>query len=274
MKNQDKIAVFIDAENVSHTKIAEIFFELNQYGIVNERRAYANWASGNLKPWAEVLNENAIVARQQFALCNGKNAADMALTIDVVDLLHTKKLDIICIISSDSDFTPLVIRCLWDGVRVFGFGESKAPKSFVKSCTRFIYIDNNEFVKPSKTAKTDSSKQPEAKVSDKIPKNKSKKGVKTTKASSVQVSTCETIKIDANLLRYLRHVCNSVKSENGWSNLANVGTKLSKNKSFKAKQYGFNRLKKLIQATSIFDIKVIDNNPWIKEKVNKPELSD
>jgi uncharacterized protein (TIGR00288 family) len=137
VKDKEKIAVFIDADNAPAKKIDKVLSELARYGVVNIRKAYGNWKNQNLKPWEDVLHEFAIQPIQQFDLTKGKNATDMALVIDAMDVLYTKNIDVICLVSSDCDFTPLA-----DGKFVIGFGERKAPLAFVNSCSRFLYLDD------------------------------------------------------------------------------------------------------------------------------------
>jgi uncharacterized protein (TIGR00288 family) len=127
LKTKEKIALFIDADNAPAAKIETILSELARYGVVNIRKAYGNWTSPNIKPWADILHEYAIQPMQQFGLTKGKNATDIALVIDAMDVLYTKDVDIICLVSSDCDFTPLVTRALADGKVVIGLGERKAP---------------------------------------------------------------------------------------------------------------------------------------------------
>lgn len=147
MQDKERIAVFIDADNAPAKKIDKVLSELARYGVVNIRKAYGNWKNANLKSWEELLHEYAIQPIQQFDLTKGKNATDMALVIDVMDILYTKKIDVIALISSDCDFTPLVTRCLADGKFVIGFGERKAPSAFVNSCSRFLFLDEEVSVK-------------------------------------------------------------------------------------------------------------------------------
>tara|TARA_R110001583_G_scaffold10719_3_gene49387 strand:- start:3020 stop:3367 length:348 start_codon:yes stop_codon:yes gene_type:complete len=115
MKDKEKIALFIDADNAPASKIDTILSELARHGVVNIRKAYGNWKSPNIKPWEDVLHEFAIQPIQQFDLTKGKNATDIALVIDAMDVLYTKDVDSVCLVSSDCDFTPLVTRILADG---------------------------------------------------------------------------------------------------------------------------------------------------------------
>ncbi|MFT6842280.1 MAG: hypothetical protein ACJASR_001046 [Psychroserpens sp.] len=124
---------------------------------MNIRKAYGNWKSPNIKPWEDVLHEFAIQPIQRFYLTKGKNATDIALVIDAMDILYTKDVDSICLVSSDCDFTPLVTRALADGKFVIGFGERKAPSAFVNSCSKFLYLDEEQSdEKPEPNIKSDS----------------------------------------------------------------------------------------------------------------------
>src|SRR5690606_39172873 len=122
-----RIALLIDADNAPAAKIDLVLNEVARHGVANVRRAYGNWKSSNLKGWEAVLHEYAIRPIQQFAYSSGKNASDMAMVIDAMDLLYARNLDAFAIVSSDADFTPLVMRLLTDGMKVYGFGEKKTP---------------------------------------------------------------------------------------------------------------------------------------------------
>lgn len=134
--------MLIDADNVSNSKIAAILAELSRYGTANIRRAYGDWTSAGLKGWKDKLHDFAIRPIQQFCYSNGKNATDIALVIDAMELLYTQELDGFCIASSDADFTPLVMQLRANGHDVYGFGERKTPKPFVNACTTFLYLDS------------------------------------------------------------------------------------------------------------------------------------
>jgi len=115
---KERIAVFIDADNAPAKRIDMILSELAKYGVVSIRKAYGNWKKPSIKGWEDVLHEYSIQPIQQFDIIKGKNATDMAMTIDVMDILYTKNIDAFCIVSSDCDFTPLVLRVLSEGKSV------------------------------------------------------------------------------------------------------------------------------------------------------------
>ena len=133
--------MFIDVDNAPAKTIEFILAELAKHGTLSIRRAYGNWKSPTSKLWEANLHEHAIQPIQQFDLTKGKNATDMAMTIDAMDILYTKNIDIFCIVSSDCDFTPLVMRILSEGKLVYGFGERKALPPFVNACSKFLYLE-------------------------------------------------------------------------------------------------------------------------------------
>ena len=136
-----RLALLIDADNAPASKIEPILTELARHGVANVRRAYGNWKSPHLKGWEAALHAHAIRPIQQFAYTSGKNASDMAMVIDAMDLLYGRTLDGVAIVSSDADFTPLVMRLRNDGVAVYGFGQEKTPAPFVKACSTFLYLE-------------------------------------------------------------------------------------------------------------------------------------
>ena len=158
-----KIALLIDADNVSHSKIAAMLAELSRYGTANIRRAYGDWASAGLKGWKDKLHDFAIRPIQQFSYSTGKNATDIALVIDAMELLYTQKPDAFCLASSDADFTPLVMQLKANGHEVYGFGEWKKPAPFVNACTTFLYLDTLDDPVPP-VASPDAAAKPKAKT--------------------------------------------------------------------------------------------------------------
>ncbi|MFC4295157.1 NYN domain-containing protein [Novosphingobium tardum] len=135
------IALLIDADNTSPAGIDPVLTVMAELGQVNIRRAYGNFAKQGLSKWDKITNRFGIRPHQQFDVSKGKNATDMAMTIDAIDLLYQGKVDGFGIMSSDSDFTPLVSRLRQDGIVVYGFGSSKTPEAFRTACTRFIDVD-------------------------------------------------------------------------------------------------------------------------------------
>ena len=141
MDPRARIALLIDADNSSATKIDLILNELSAYGETSIRRAYGNWTKAGLRPWADVLHPRAIRPVQQYDYSRGKNASDMAMVVDAMALLYNDHPDAFGIVSSDADFTPLVMHLREKGAAVYGFGERKTPEPFRSACTKFLFLD-------------------------------------------------------------------------------------------------------------------------------------
>ncbi|MGM0987777.1 MAG: NYN domain-containing protein [Pseudomonadota bacterium] len=141
MKDLDQlktIAVLIDAENAQYSTIGPILDELSKHGNVLTKNAYGDWTSANLKNWPEVLGRLAVKPYQQFARSSGKNAIDIEMVIDAMDMFHSENFDAFALVSSDSDFAGLASRLRRGGKYVFGFGEEKTPISFRNACDDFV----------------------------------------------------------------------------------------------------------------------------------------
>lgn len=154
-----KIVLLIDADNTQLSKMGAIIQELSTYGKIVVKRAYGNWKKNTLKNWEGELKRLAIKAEQQFDYVSGKNATDMALTIDTMDLLHRESYNAFALVASDSDYTPLAIRLHEDGVFVIGVGEKKTPEPFRNACDEFIFLENldeesNPFEEKMESSKT------------------------------------------------------------------------------------------------------------------------
>ena len=137
-----RLAVLIDADNTS-AKIADgLFEEIAKIGEASVRRIYGDFSNPDRRGGPIYSSKHAIIPQQQFAYTTGKNASDITLVIDAMDLLHSGRFDGFCLVSSDSDFTRLAARIREQGVDVFGFGEQKTPESFRQACRRFVYTEN------------------------------------------------------------------------------------------------------------------------------------
>jgi uncharacterized LabA/DUF88 family protein len=137
-----RFAVLIDADNTSPQIASGLFEEVAKFGEASVRRIYGDFSGTKLKSWSDILQKHAIDPYQQFSYTRGKNASDIALVIDAMDLLHSGRFDGFCLVSSDSDFTRLASRLREQGADVYGFGKQKTPESFRQACRRFIYTEN------------------------------------------------------------------------------------------------------------------------------------
>lgn len=209
------IALLIDADNASHTGIDPVLTALAELGQVNIRRAYGNWAKPALSKWNKITHRYGLQPIQQFDLTKGKNATDMAMSIDAMDLLYAGKVDGFGIMSSDSDFTPLVSRLRQDGLIVYGFGNENAPEAFRTACTRYIDV---------------------AKL------------IATTEADGAGPANGA---IDADLIALLGKAWKAAsRDEDGFARLQEVGQLAGNRSSFDVRNYGFKRLSDLVRAAS------------------------
>ncbi len=152
MEHKPRVALLIDADNSPASKIDLILNELSTFGETSIRRAYGNWKKQELKGWEDQLHEHAIRPMQQYDYSKGKNASDMAMVIDAMALLYTDRPDAFGIVSSDADFTPLVMHLREKGAAVYGFGARKTPEPFVNACSRFLFLDKLAAAAPTATA--------------------------------------------------------------------------------------------------------------------------
>ncbi|WP_298437307.1 NYN domain-containing protein [uncultured Jannaschia sp.] len=135
-------AVLIDADNIPAKYASAVMKEIAGLGEPGLRRVYGDWSSGQLRGWSDKVLELGLVAHQETANTKGKNASDIGLVIDAMDILHGGRFDGFVLVSSDSDFTRLASRIREEGLDVIGIGEGKAPESLRNVCNRFILIEN------------------------------------------------------------------------------------------------------------------------------------
>jgi len=219
-----RLAVLIDADNTSPRIAAGLFEEVAKMGEASVRRIYGDFSNTRLKSWADLLNKFAIVPQQNFAYTTGKNASDIALVIDAMDLLYSGRFDAFCLVSSDSDFTRLAARIREQGVDVYGFGAKKTPESFRQACRRFIYTENL---------------QPRAPTPD--------------RAAPEAAAALEPA---ANAVPLLSRVIAQMSDEDGWVGLRGVGQRLSNlAPDFDPRTYGAAKLGDLVAKTGAFEIK-------------------
>ena len=141
MGKELKLAVLIDADNISDKYVKIILDETAKTGVATYKRIYGDWTNPRLVSWKNVLLDNSISPIQQYSYTTGKNATDSAMIIDAMDILYSGTVDGFCIASSDSDFTRLAARLRESGMYVTGMGESKTPKPFISACNQFKYLD-------------------------------------------------------------------------------------------------------------------------------------
>ena len=235
--NEKRIALLIDADNAPAGKIDLVLAEVARHGVANVRRAYGNWKSQHLVGWEKCLHTWAIRPIQQFAYTSGKTASDMAMVIDAMDLLYARNLDGFAIVSSDADFTPLVMRLLTDGMKVYGFGEKKTPSPFVNACSKFTYVE--ALGRPAADSEQSGSTTPK---------------------------DAQELRNDARLVQMLRSAVDAGSGDDGWTRLDVVGSQIGNQASFDPRNYGYRKLSDLVKASGLFEMREEGKTLWVREK--------
>ena len=251
-----RIALLIDADNVSHGKIGAMLAELSKYGVANIRRAYGNWASPGLKGWTDRLHEHAIRPIQQFSYSRGKNATDMALVIDAMELLYTQKPDAFCIASSDADFTPLVMQLRANGHEVYGFGERKTPDPFVNACTTFLYLDSlgEQAAAPASESKPAAAPSRRPAAAAPKPAPAAAAAAAPAPAAVDAKGSKPPLSQDAKLVAVLRGAVEATAGDDGWAPLDAAGSAAKRQAPIDPRNYGARNFPKLFEATGLFEI--------------------
>ncbi len=247
MENDRKIAVLIDADNVSDKYIRYIFDEISNHGTPTYKRIYGDWTKPQLGSWKTVLLNYSITPIQQYSYTTGKNSTDAALIIDAMDILYSKNVDGFCIVSSDSDFTKLAARLREAGMYVVGMGEKKTPAPFIASCEKFKYLD---------VLATTPTEHYETNTNERIEQQEVPKEGMASKKELI-----ESIKI----------IVTEASDEDGWVSLGEVGTRINKRyPDFDTRNYGYSKLTPLISSLTQFEIQSRKtSNPNVTHKFIK-----
>ena len=271
--NDKKFAVLVDADNISHRKIKDILDEIANYGTPTIKRIYGDFTNPKFAAWKEVLLENSITPIQQYAYTTGKNATDSALIIDAMDILYSGNVDGFCIVTSDSDFTKLVLRLRESGMTVIGMGERKTPNAFVSACETFKFLDillndENPSQNPSlpqtrKESEADGSRKEAEKESD--------------------PNAVSNIPNMEEMEKEIISIINTHADDDGWVDLSELGDNLPKRvPGFDPRNYKCTKLKQFIELFDCVEVRSA-RNPHnkilsiiyvrVKQKEEKPVLS-
>ena len=221
------IALLIDADNSRADSLDDVLTILGDLGTVNIRRAYGNWSKPGLKSWSAIIHRHAIEPQQQFDITKGKNATDMKMTIDAMDLLYGGRVDGFGIMSSDSDFMPIAMRIRQNGLPVYGFGTSRTPEGFRQACTRFIDV-----------SAVAAAAEPEVRAE-----------------AGTQPSPAAKPEVGADLVKLLGDAWKASKRDDqGFTTLSEMGQRAANRSSFDARSYGFSRLSELLESLPNFEV--------------------
>src|SRR3954453_4924444 len=218
-----RLAVLIDSDNTTASLTAELLAEITKVGPPTIKSAYGDWTTQQLAGWKEELPRHAIQPIQQFAYTRGKNATDSALIIDAMDLLYAGNVEGFVLVSSDSDFTRLATRLRESGMTVYGLGRRSTPGPFVAACDRFIYLDLLSQGPPARTQQASEDDEPAPPPPD--------------------------------LKRILSMAISSTSKDDGWSNLAEVGSFLIKSHAASdPRDYAYTKLGELVRAEPYVEV--------------------
>lgn len=296
LRQRRRIALLIDADNVPHDTLAAVIAALGAHGTAHIRRAYGDWGGATLqKGWKEKLRDCAIRPIQQFSYTPRKNATDIALVIDAMELLHTQRPDAFCLVSSDADFTPLALHLRGHGLDVYGFGERKTPASFVHACTSFVHLEDiggapaaaeprapdvpgTQAATEAPVAVALAAPKPQSKAEPKLqPKPKPKPKASAGAVMAPQANDAlacaalrKTLRQNTKLVHTLREAVLSTADKNGWAAMAAAGKAANRKVSINPRALGVENFVALFEATGLFAIFETPAGPkYLADKRNK-----
>ena len=244
MEKDKKIAVLIDADNVSDKYIKYIIDEISNHGTPTYKRIYGDWTKPQLASWKNVLLNYSISPIQQYSYTTGKNSTDSALIIDAMDILYSNNVDGFCIVSSDSDFTKLASRLREAGMYVIGMGEKKTPTPFISACEKFKYLE--------------------------VLASMAQKHVETTSTKGAQIQDESKVGMTSSnkLIEAIKTIITEISDEDGWVFLGELGSSLNKRyPDFDTRNYGYTKLTPFVASLNLFEIRSIKtSNPSISLK--------
>ncbi len=249
-----KIAVLIDGDNAEARLIEQILNEAAKFGRVTIKRIYADWTMPQMNKWKEQTNRFAIRPIQKFSYTKGKNSTDTALIIDAMDIMYQDSVDGFCIVSSDSDYTGIAHRIREAGLYVMGIGGSHTPEAFVKACEHFVFTeilmpDQPKAVAMQKPKKV-SPKKPVGKIVPIVEKQATPEPVPEEPINlnfSTPINKITNRPLDISLVDNAFNI--AVDDLTGLALASQLGNELRKiDSSFDVRNYGFNSLRKFIEA--------------------------
>ena len=258
MNQEMKLAVLIDAENISNKYIDVILSEANNLGNIVYKRIYGNWTTPQMASWKNIILDNAIQPIQQYSNTIRKNSSDSALIIDTMDLLYQSDLDAYCIVSSDSDFTRLASRLRESQKYVLGMGESKTPRSFISACNKFLYLD---------VLFEEACEEP-VEHETSVPHDREKTYHPSEYRHNGQDAFDNTLGKDLSTIKLaLIKLTEENSDEDGWIFSGTLGNLLNKQFSdFDVRNFGYKKFVPFIESLDLFDVYTTtdDKNTAIK----------
>ncbi len=270
MENQMRIALLIDAENVSKKYVKLIMDEISEYGVVTYKRVYGDFSLPSAMSWKESLREYAMTPVFQANYTKGKSASDSAMVIDAMDILYSGRVDGFCIVTSDSDFTKLAIRLREAGMFVVGMGEKKTPASLVSACDTFKFLDllfseeekraKDEEEEQDQEMDQEGSLQTDHETAEKKDISETKPEEKNPSEEAVQDEEEISIPSRKMIQSEIGSIIDSRSDETGWVNLASLGNLLSNRvPGFDPRNYGYRKLRAFVDSYDCFETNDVED---------------
>ena len=272
MKKQDKLALLIDAENISRKYIKLIMDELNEFGTPTYKRVYGDFTSSGVSAWKDVLRTYALTPVLQYGYTKGKNSSDSAMIIDAMDILYSGNVNGFCLVTSDSDFTRLANRLREAGMLVIGMGEQKTPGSLVAACEHFKYLD---LLSKEEVAEEEEKKHQAETIVQKKSQEKSKNEQQNKNAAEeekkeendLNLTEESSIPSKERIGQEIKSIIHQVSDDNGWVNQSEIGVLLSKRfPGFDPRNYKYSKLSHLIRSYKFLEVNTVPNpkNEFLK----------
>lgn len=260
------LALLIDADNASYRTLDLVMAEVATIGVASARRVYGDWTKPALSGWKVPLQQHAIVPIQQFTNTVGKNNTDSSMIIDAMDLLHSQRYEVFCLVTSDADFTRLATRIREDGKTVVGIGMKHTPQAFVAACDKFVSIETLQGLRGRSTSRERAFSAGE-RVAERSHLD-SAAASPSRAESAISLEQCSSRQLE-QLAMMRRHI-DELAHEDGWTQLGDVGSAMKRlDPSFDQRDFGVRWLGGLIRSplfTHSHDVEVRGSTMWVRAK--------
>ena len=256
-----KLALLIDGDNISASYLPLIMYEAEKYGVVAVRRVYGQFKSGRMKSWLKHIDEFDLTAVDVSPLTRGKNATDMRLVIEAMDMLHGRRLDGVCIASSDGDFAPLATRLRASALAVYGFGAKKAPAAYKALFDRFFECDTLLATEKKAPARTSPASQKPAAAAP------AKAAPKQAPARKPAPAKRDAAAIPPALRDKILDVIERAAGADGRSHVRAIGNAITRAiPGFRAKDHGYGSTAALIRALPGVEVTRQGTDTYVRRK--------
>jgi len=240
LAKEKRIAVLIDAENISANYAEPLFEEIAKRGEISFCRAFGDFDDERMRAWETQAKDFGVSVFQQDPVSGFKNSSDIALVIGAMDLLHWKRAERFYIVSKDGDFTPLANRIKSAGLDVIGVGTKGASQAFKNACNDFVTLSLDAGTHDAGTHKVlDVVNPSKAPTTNERPIEEAEEAILTVLKDSAE--------------------------KDGWVSMAVLGKALKERQpKFIYKEFGFATLSKLLNQSSRFNAEPKHSTPRVR----------